>query len=212
METRRRLSIIIADGELRDTSGTRLTGRCCCSPLGDSERGLVGRLRRERRGGSQSVWKTWKLKAVFSAASGALSQTEEDISASPTFRVWPCQTCQTNQRRPQKKKPCFCPFLPVCCPGRQRWRILAGREQHRCQTRCITQLSCSLSELNSSWTHYLFVLTINGPLCCSLTQFPSIYIQQIDEWRLTDLLTIYRRQLFLPCAADVSVKVIFTSL
>lgn len=68
------------------------------------------------------------------------------------------------------------------------------------------RLSYSPSELNSSWTHYLFVLTINGPLCCSLTQFPPIYIRRIDERRLTDLLKIYKKQLFPSCAVDVSVS------
>lgn len=66
MKTRQRLSDLMVDGGLRDPTCSRLTGCRCRSPLGDTERGLVGRLRRERGGGSQSVWKMWKLKGVFS--------------------------------------------------------------------------------------------------------------------------------------------------
>lgn len=235
MKTRQRLSDLMVDGGLRDPTCSRLTGCRCRSPLGDTERGLVGRLRRERGGGSQSVWKMWKLKGVFSFLSilrrcVSLLCSRHSVSGVGVFprRSYRLTFPKTNPRRYsclsyplrlsltssdlpnksviRKKKRAFVHFF--------RFAVQGGRDGGSWQEEISigVRLSYSPSELNSSWTHYLFVLTINGPLCCSLTQFPPIYIRRIDERRLTDLLKIYKKQLFPSCAVDVSVKVLFTSL
>lgn len=170
---------------------------------------------------------SWREFSVFSASSGGVchysavgaqsvelaysrvvhtdshspKQTREDIPASPTLWdwVWPRQTCQTNQSS-TKKNLAFVHFFQFAVQG--------GRDGGSWQEEISigVRLRYSPSELNSSWTHYLFVLTINGPLCCSLTQFPPIYIRRIDERRLTDLLKIYKKQPFPSCAVDVSVS------